>query len=72
MGEWKINSTNNNSQKNISKEYYFEIESGDKKNVALNRNMKVYFMGNKYDNKVVGNYKDKRISLSQQKIIFEK
>ncbi len=54
-----------------SKEYYFEIESGDSKNISLNKSMNVYFSGTKYDNMIVGEYHNKRIRLLQQKIKFE-
>ena len=55
-----------------SKEYYFEIESGDSKNVSTNRSMNVYFTGTKYNNTIVGKYQKFNIRLLKQKIIFEK
>ena len=55
----------------INKEYYFEVESGDSKNVSENRKMKVYFKNTKFENTVVGKYKDKRIRLKGQEITFE-
>ena len=54
-----------------SKEYYFEVESGDKKNVSEYRKVNVYFTNSKYNNKVIGKYHEKRIRLLGQKIIFE-
>ena len=54
-----------------SKEYVFEIASGDEKNVSANRSMNVYFTGTKYDNTIVGRYKDKKIRLLKQSIKFE-
>ena len=54
-----------------SKEYYFEIESGDSKNISEYRSMNVYFTQTKYNDTVVGRYHDKRIRLLQQKILFE-
>ena len=54
-----------------SKEYYFEVESGDSKNVSEYRKMNVYFSNTKFDNTVIGRYKDKKIRLLGQKIIFE-
>ena len=55
----------------ISKAYYFEIESGDSRNVSENRKMNVYFSNTKFENAVVGKYKDKRIRLKGQEITFE-
>ena len=54
-----------------TKEYYFEIESGDSKNVSENKKMNVYFSNTKFENTVVGKYHGQRIRLSGQKIIFE-
>ena len=54
-----------------SKEYYFEVESGDSKNVSEYRKVNVYFSGTSFNNKVVGKYHDKKIKLSGQKITFE-
>ena len=54
-----------------SKEYYFEIESGDKKNVSEYRKVNVYFSDSKYNNKVVGKYHDFNIRLLDKRIIFE-
>ena len=53
-----------------SKEYYFEIESGDSRNVSEYRSMNVYFNGN-FANKVIGNYQDKTIILENNKIVFK-
>ena len=55
-----------------SKEYYFEIESGDSNNVSENRKMNVYFSNTKFDNTVVGKYKGQKIRLKGQEITFEK
>ena len=54
-----------------SKEYYFEIESGDSRNVSENRKMNVYYTRTKFDDTIVGKYHDKKIRLKRQKIIFE-
>ena len=54
-----------------SKEYYFEIESGDINNISENRKMNVYFTKTKYNDKIVGKYRDKNIRLLKQKILFE-
>ena len=54
-----------------SKQYYFEVESGDSRNVSANKKMNVYFKGTKFENTVVGRYKDKRIRLKGQEITFE-
>ena len=54
-----------------SKEYYFEIASGNPKNVSLNKSMNVYFKGTKYNDTVVGYYRDKQIRLLNKNIIFE-
>ena len=54
-----------------SKEYFFEIESGDEKNVSENRSMNVYFTQTKYNDTIVGQYKNKNIRLLKQRIIFE-
>ena len=53
-----------------SKEYYFEVESGDSNNISANRKMKVYFFNTKYNNAVIGNYHEKQIKLEGQKIKF--
>ena len=55
----------------INKEYYFEVESGDSKNVSEYRKVNVYYTNTKFNNTVVGNYHDKKIKLSGDKIIFE-
>ena len=54
-----------------SKEYYFEIESGDSRNVSENRSMNVYFTQTKYNDTIVGKYKEFGIRLLKQNIIFE-
>ena len=54
-----------------SKKYYFEIESGDPRNVSTSNKMNVYFSGTKFENTVAGKYKDKRIRLKGQEITFE-
>ena len=54
-----------------SKEYYFEIESGDQNNVSTSNKMNVLFAGTKFEDTVVGRYKDKRIRLKLDKITFE-
>ena len=54
-----------------SKQYYFEIESGDSRNVSEYRKVNVYFSGTSFDNKVVGKYHDNKIKLSGEKIAFE-
>ena len=54
-----------------SKKYYFEIESGDPRNVSTSNKMNVWFSGTKFENTVVGKYKDKRIRLKGQEITFE-
>ena len=54
-----------------SKEYYFEVESGDSRNVSEYNKVNVYYSGTKFNNTVVGKYQDKRIRLSGQKITFE-
>ena len=54
-----------------NKEYYFEIESGDPRNVSTSNKMNVWFSGTKFENMVVGKYKDMNIRLSGQKIVFE-
>ncbi len=54
-----------------SKEYYFEIESGDSRNVSENRKMNVYYTRTKFDDTIVGKYHDKKIRLKRQKITFE-
>ena len=54
-----------------SKQYYFEIESGDSRNVSENRKMNVYFSNTKFENTVVGKYKGQRIRLKGQEITFE-
>jgi hypothetical protein len=54
-----------------SKEYFFEIESGDERNISKNRSMNVYFTQTKYNGSIVGTYQDKKIKVSEQKIIFE-
>ncbi len=55
-----------------TKEYYFEVESGDTKNISESKSMNVYFRGTDYNNTIVGKYHDYNIRLSEQKIIFEK
>ena len=57
---------------NTNKKYYFEIESGDSRNVSENRKMNVYFSNTKFENTVVGKYKGQRIRLKGQEITFEK
>ena len=54
-----------------TKQYYFEVESGDSRNVSEYRKVNVYFSNSSYNNKVVGKYHDKKIKLSGEKIIFE-
>ncbi len=54
-----------------NKEYYFEIESGDPRNVSTSNKMNVLFVGTKFEDTVVGNYKNKRIRLKADKIVFE-
>lgn len=54
-----------------SKQYYFEIELLDTKNISENKSMNVYFSKTKYNNTVVGIYRDKRIRLLKQNILFE-
>ena len=54
-----------------SKQYYFEVESGDSRNISTSKKMNVYFKGTKFENTVVGRYKDRRIRLKGQEIIFE-
>ena len=54
-----------------SKKYYFEIESGDPRNVSTSNKMNVYFRGTKFEDTVVGKYKDKRIRLKGQEMTFE-
>ena len=54
-----------------SKQYYFEIESGDSRNVSEYNKVNVYYSGTKFNNTVVGKYHDKRIRLLRDKITFE-
>ena len=54
------------------KEYYFEIELSDTKNISENKSMKVYFTQTKYNDTIVGTYRNKKIRLLKQKILFEK
>ena len=54
-----------------SKEYYFEVESGDSRNVSEYNKVNVYYSGTKFNNTVAGKYHDKRIRLSGRKITFE-
>ncbi len=54
-----------------SKEYYFEIESGDSRNISTNKKMNVYFRGTKFENMVIGKYHDMNIRLLGQEITFE-
>ena len=54
-----------------SKEYYFEVESGDSRNVSEYRKVNVYYTNTKFNNTVVGDYHDRKIKLSGDKIIFE-
>ena len=56
---------------NTSKEYYFEVESGDSRNVSEYNKVNVYYSGTKFNNTVAGKYHGKRIRLSGQKITFE-
>ena len=54
-----------------NKEYYFEIELADTKNISENKIMNLYFSKTKYNDTVVGTYRNKRIRLLKQKILFE-
>ncbi len=54
-----------------SKQYYFEVESGDSRNVSEYNKVNVYYSGTKFNNTVAGKYHGKRIRLSGQKITFE-
>ena len=54
-----------------SKQYYFEIELSESKNISENKRMNVYFSKTKYNDTVIGTYRDKRIRLLKQNILFE-
>ena len=54
-----------------SKEYYFEISSGNKLNISPNKSMNVYFSNTQYNDTIIGNYHTWNVRLLEQKIIFE-
>ncbi len=54
-----------------TKQYYFEVASGDSRNVSTTKTMNVYFTAAKFNNKSIGTYKNKKIVLTGTKITFK-